>query len=105
MISQDDKLIKIKKSILGFFPDCKIILFGSRAKDNYDEKSDYDLVIIVPINYETKVKLNFQASLRQALAKLKIPADILIQSESEFEAHKNLNGHIIKEVAKEGILI
>jgi len=105
MILQDDKLIKIKTVILTFFPDCKIILFGSRAKGNYDEKSDYDLVIIVPVNYEIKAKLDLQSSLRQALAKRNIPADILIQSELEFEEHKNLNGHIIKEVAKEGILL
>jgi uncharacterized protein len=39
---EKDKIIKIVEV---FFPDAKIYLFGSRARGNYDERSDLDIAI------------------------------------------------------------
>src|SRR5437868_6174200 len=39
---EKDKIIKI---IEIFFPNAKIYLFGSRARGNYDERSDLDIAI------------------------------------------------------------
>ncbi len=42
-----EKEIRILQNILAYYPDIqKVIAFGSRAKGNYHNKSDLDLVII-----------------------------------------------------------
>ncbi len=47
---KDDNLAKIKEVIKNIFSDCRIILFGSRSRDNFYSKSDYDILVIVKQN-------------------------------------------------------
>ena len=41
--------------------------------------------------------------MRKELAKYKVPADILIQSEEEINSKREIPGHIVKQVLQEGI--
>ncbi len=95
----------IKQTVHSIIPICTILLFGSRAKDNYTEDSDYDFIIITETVLSVKEKRNYQSILRKKLAEYKISADILIQNRNDFEKKKNIKGHIIRQAAKEGIKI
>ena len=68
-----------------FFPGCVILLFGSRATNEYTPDSDYDFLIITRQELSIKQKREYKAKIRKILARQKIPADILIQSEKEIE--------------------
>ncbi|MBN2890926.1 MAG: nucleotidyltransferase domain-containing protein [Bacteroidales bacterium] len=95
----------IKQITLQFFPTCIILLFGSRARNEYTEDSDYDLLIITNNELSIQEKREYKAKIRKLLAKAKIPADILIQSNTEIETKKLITGHIVKQALKEGIQI
>ena len=97
------KITIIKEIVLQFFPAGKIILFGSRAKGNFSEDSDYDFIIITEKNISVIEKRNFQAQIRKKLAEHKIPADIIIQNKSDVKIKENIKGHIIRQAVKEGI--
>jgi len=100
------KQIKIIKQIsLQFFPTCEVILFGSRARNDYTEDSDYDILIITNEELSIEKKREFKAKIRKALAKQKIPVDILIQSNNEIRIKKNITGHIVKQAINEGVEI
>lgn len=43
--------------------------------------------------------------MRKELARFKISADILIQSEDEVNLKKEITGHIIKQVVLEGVAL
>ncbi|RLD68940.1 MAG: nucleotidyltransferase domain-containing protein [Bacteroidetes bacterium] len=88
-----------------FFPDCVILLFGSRAKNEYTPDSDYDFLIIIQHELSIEQKREYKAKIRKILARQKIPADILIQSDKEIEIKKNITGHIVKQALQEGIEI
>ena len=45
MINQDSNS-QIKSIVHSFFPDARIVLFGSRARGDNSEQSDYDILII-----------------------------------------------------------
>jgi len=48
-VTQHDKILKsIKKVILDLAPEAKIILFGSRARNDIKEYSDWDILILLP---------------------------------------------------------
>jgi len=95
----------IKQIIIQFFPTCMILLFGSRARQDYTEDSDYDLLIITNKELSIQEKRKYKAKIRKLLAKEKIPVDILIQSNKEVEIKKQITGHIVKQAIKEGIQI
>jgi uncharacterized protein len=98
-----DALQLIKEWTISLLPDSKILLFGSRAKNTYSEDSDFDFMIITKNNLDIQEKNFIKALLRKKLAKQKIPADILIQSEEEIKTKKKVTGHIVRVILQEGI--
>lgn len=55
---EDQKiLLDIKKVIVSKIGDCNLYLYGSRVNGNWDEDSDYDLVIDKHIPFETLIDL------------------------------------------------
>lgn len=106
MESRNSEAIKIiKDSTDSLMPDSRILLFGSRARNENTEDSDYDFLIITKNTIETQEKRNYKSILRKLLAKHKIPADILIQSEDEVKKKKRITGHIINSILTEGIYL
>lgn len=80
----------------------KIILFGSRARGDYREDSDYDVVIVVSDDSSsTSVKL-----LRRRLyMRLSIPVDIVTVRRSLWEKYREIPGTVLYEAAREGVAI
>ncbi len=95
----------IKKTCKRVFPKSRIMLFGSRARKDYSANSDFDFMIITKTTLGISEKRSYKAQLRKNLASSKIPADILIQSEEEIKLKKEIVGHIVREVMKEGVII
>lgn len=95
----------IKESVNELLPESLILLFGSRARHDHTEDSDYDLMIITKDFHDYKQVRLFKSMIRKELAHNHIPADIIIQSKDEVESKKKITGHIIRQVLKEGIPI
>lgn len=95
----------IKQITSQFFPTSILLLFGSRARHDYTEDSDYDLLIITKNELTIPEKRKYKAKIRKLLAKDKIPIDVLIQSNKEVEIKKQITGHIVKQAIQEGIQI
>lgn len=77
----------------------KIILFGSQARGDADDRSDVDLLVIkahVEDRYEEMVRL--QRSLRGLL----LPVDLLVVSEQEFEERVSRPGTLERAAQREG---
>ncbi len=101
-----DKNIQIIKQISEqYLPYCIVILFGSRARKDFTDESDYDILIITDTDIEVTQKRDFIAKIRKNLAIRKIPTDILIHSRNEIEMKKKITGHIVKQAIMEGITL
>ncbi len=83
----------------------KIILFGSRARMDNDNDSDFDILLVVgqDIGFEEKIALFKE--INNALAGELIPSDIIIKTESEFSVLSRQAGTISYEAEKEGVAI
>ena len=92
--SKDKILNQIRTSVLEILPGSEIILFGSRARNDADDSSDYDLLIILNSSLHSAERLKFQALIRKKLAVQNILADIIVQSRSDIELKKNIPQHI-----------
>lgn len=83
----------------------RIILFGSRARGDFKENSDWDLLIIVSNELDLEDKRKISKEIRIRLAEIFIPCDVLIKSVSEIEYYSNFIGTTTREALKEGIEI
>lgn len=101
--NQIDALQLIRDSVNEFLPGSSIFLFGSRARHDFSEDSDYDLMVVTENVHENKELRLLTAMIRRKLARNRIPADIIVQSKKELESNKKVTGHIVRQVLKEGI--
>jgi len=104
----DNKLKDIKRIIIEELEKenikvHKIILFGSRARGDFKEDSDWDVLIIVEDDIERKKKFLLISNLRKKLAKKLLDVDLIIKNKSELSFYENFYGSVIFEALKEGI--
>lgn len=91
----------IKKNLGGL--GCqKIILFGSRARGDFKERSDYNILVVVKSLLTIKEKMRLTGLLRKELAKIGIDADIILKSEDEISYYKEKIGSVVRNALKEG---
>lgn len=100
----------IRKAVEGILGEhkikvLKIILFGSRARGDYKERSDWDLLIVVDKKLLREERLKISHLIRKTLADEFIPCDVLIKSEEEFEERKGVIGSVIRSAIEEGIIL
>lgn len=103
--NNSESLSIIRETANRVIPNSKILLFGSRARKDNSSDSDYDFLVITRDTIDIRKKRTLKSLMRKELAKFKIPADILIQSEEEIDSKKNITGHILKKVLREGVAL
>ena len=58
LATNDQKILSdIKKVIISKIGDCNLYLYGSKVNGNWDENSDYDLLIDKTIPFDTLIEL------------------------------------------------
>ena len=102
-MTQSDQLLIIKQVARNLLPGSRVVLFGSRARNEQKQGSDYDCLIITSRQLSVKQKMQYQAILRKELAHHKIAADVIIQSKKEVVLKQHLIGHIVREAITEGV--
>lgn len=82
-----------------------IILFGSRARGDFNKSSDYDILVILKDDMDMKEKITLSTFLRKTLAQNKIDADIIIKTQNEVNYYKNKVGNVVKAALEEGVTL
>jgi len=83
----------------------RIYLFGSRARGDFREDSDWDFLVVVDRELSFNERWDIIDLIKRELARLSIPNDIIVRSEREFEELSRQPGTVSFEVAREGILL
>jgi uncharacterized protein len=103
--NNSNTLTIIKEVVKKIIPGSRILLFGSRARRDFNNDSDFDFLVITRHTIDIHKKRTLKSMMRKELASFKIPADILIQSEDEIKSKKVITGHIIKQILQEGVAL
>ena len=94
----------IKVTVKSVIPDARVVLFGSMVRGNNENNSDYDVLIVTKQTLPVKEKIGWLGKLHAALVNaLDAPVDVLLNSEEEVQIKKQLAGHVIRQVMKEGL--
>ena len=83
----------------------QIILFGSRAKGNNREDSDYDILVIVNNSFSMDEIRKIECDIRKKMATHLIDVDVLVRTEKMISKYENVSGTVIHEAMKEGVNI
>jgi len=99
----DDRTLEeiVRRIVEGWHPD-RIILFGSRARQDARPESDYDLLVIMP--YEGSPH-RIVGKMYRAMIGTMAAKDILLTSPDKFEWRQHVVGTIEHDAAKEGIVV
>ncbi len=82
-----------------------IILFGSRAREDFTKFSDYDILIVTDKTFEIKDKMNLSKKIREYLAIAGFDVDVIIKSDAEIQFFRDKPGSIVRSALKEGIAL
>jgi predicted nucleotidyltransferase/DNA-binding transcriptional ArsR family regulator len=85
----------------GFDP-LQIILFGSRARGDWDDNSDFDLLVVLP---EVADKHATAVAMLVALGHLAVPVDIIPTDPAEIVAHECASATALGAALREGEVV
>lgn len=105
IMNRDENLVEVKKIITYFLPGSRIILFGSRARGDFDSRSDYDLMVISKKELDFKEKRKYASDIRKQLARLGIPVDVLVKTETDVIYYEDKIGSVVRAAIKDGIAL
>lgn len=83
----------------------KVILFGSRARGDFRENSDWDLLVITKTKYSRKVVREFLLEARRALVDISIVPEIIVVEKDTIERYKKHTGYVYYHALAEGIVL
>jgi predicted nucleotidyltransferase len=80
----------------------KVILFGSRARGDANDRSDFDFLVV-----ERDVADRFAETVRlgQVLGRLLIPADVVVVSERYAEKWAPVRGTLVHQAMSQGRIV
>ena len=84
-------------------PD-QILLFGSRARGDFDSESDYDVLVVVSNVYSDK-NLSGRIYRQFFRRKLKTPVDVLVVNTEKYNKLSDDIGYVYKTIKEEGHVV
>lgn len=99
----DEYINFVLNKLISFYDPEKIYLFGSQARNDADENSDIDFLVIKESTKPKRLRvLEFRKELRGYNY---YPVDILVYTPQEFKNESNIKGTIAYHVKEEGKLL
>jgi predicted nucleotidyltransferase len=101
----EKRILKELKDLIGEIGgNCivKIVLYGSRARGDYDRKSDIDVAIIVR-GLTRELKNRILDTVAEIELEYLVPISALVISEEDFEFLKKRERRIALDIEREGI--
>jgi len=102
-LTADPVLSEIIRRIVKAFDPNLIYLFGSRARGDVNQNSDYDLLVIVPDDAPPHKKRSRLAY--KALRGTGCATDVLVWTQSAFDSRLHLKASMPSTVVREGKLL
>ena len=88
--------------IVGAFQPAQIVLFGSHAQGTATERSDVDLLVILP---NVSDKRHTAIEIRRVLGDLPVCKDIVVATPEEVARRGHLVGTVLRSALREGKVI
>jgi len=104
MVSISEELIdRMAQQIVREVEPQRIVLFGSWARGEADERSDVDLLVVEREPFDqNRSRRREAARIWRCLSGFRVPADILVYSVGEVTQWKDSSHHVMARALREG---
>jgi uncharacterized protein len=102
MVKEQEIRNQIKKSVRELEPGSEIILYGSRARGDEREDSDWDLLILVPYTADLKEEQRFRHKLFDLELQYGMAISTTVKSKAEWEGRFRVTP-LYRNIHNEGI--
>lgn len=99
--SKESELKKVLEQIVEIFNPAKIVLFGSQARGDFKEDSDFDLLIIDSKN-QSKVGELRKATLK---ARINLAYEAIKTTSEDIEKYQSSENHLLARAKREGVTL
>lgn len=96
---------ELKKIILDLYPDAEIILFGSKARGDYDKDSDIDILILLDMEVNSKLEEKIISDIYDIELKYGLIFGLLIKNRNKWNICYKCNPFLKENISREGIFI
>jgi predicted nucleotidyltransferase len=96
----DEDLQNLKTQIISLVNPIKIILFGSRAKGNFAENSDYDIMVLMPEGTNKRATAQY---LYKNIENIEKPYDFIVATQDTLDKYSHSKHLIYFHALKDGI--
>lgn len=103
MPQTNDVMAMIGEIVRSVVPGARVVLFGSHARGTAAPMSDYDILVVTEQSLRPRDKLALRTQVRKRLLEKRVLSDILVQSDEEIRRKKDLPGHIVRSILREGV--
>ena len=103
LLERDPKLRLVVDRLVGAYAPERIYLFGSVARGDADQDSDYDLMVVVPD--DASLERCGSRLAYQALRGTGIAADVLVWTRGRFERRAHVVASLPATILREGRLV
>ncbi len=101
-IALDDIEAEILREVRRASSPLKVVLFGSRARGDYNEESDYDVLVVLSDEAELKSE---RAKLKLAVGKIPARVQLLVKRESEWASMAGVTVGLWRNIKEEGVVL
>jgi uncharacterized protein len=98
--AQDPVLVTIVQRLIEIYHPIRIYLFGSAARGDAGQDSDYDLMVVVPDDTPREVRET--KAIFAALFDIDAPIDVLVWTREEFDKRLHLRASFPSTIVREG---
>jgi len=96
-------LSELKKALLQKFPDIEIFIYGSKARGNFTEYSDIDLLILLNRKVNTLIEEEIIGIVYELELKYGVIFDVLIEAKDLWQTPVSKEMPIYQNIKREGI--
>ena len=82
-----------------------ILLFGSRARGDFQPDSDWDFLVIVHLDLDFHSKVKIVTAIRRRLAAIHASSDIFVKSSERISKERGNVGVVTYYALKEGVAV
>jgi len=104
MVEKTEILSRIKNSIQELDKDAEVILFGSQARGDAKEESDWDLLILVPHPTNLQEEQIFRHKLFELELKYGVAISTMVKSKEEWNEKFSITP-LYQNISREGVEI
>lgn len=97
---QDSDLSEVVRRLVDAYDPLQVFLFGSHARGEQTEDSDYDLLLVVPDDASDERKRSLLAY--RALRGTGVATDVIVWTKSDFEERLRVPASLPSTVKREG---